>query len=69
MAVDVAAGSSYVMAPMTLSLSHGRGSPKNLDSVMTPSSMDTAGTKVNTAVDRMVFFICAVSIPRLFPRL
>lgn len=69
LAVVVAAGSSYVIAPITLSLSHGSGSPRNLDRVMTPSRIDTAGANVKTAVEMIVFHICFISMPNVFPLL
>src|SRR5699024_1091668 len=69
LAVVVAAGSSYVIAPITLRRSHGNGSPRNLDRVITPRRIDTAGANVKTAVEMMVFLICFMSIPSVFPLL
>ena len=55
------------MAPITLRRSHGSGRPKNFESVITPSRMDTAGANVKTAVEIMVFLICFMSIPSALP--
>ena len=68
-AVEVAAGSSYVIAPTTLSLTQGSGRPRNFDSVTTPSRIDTAGAMVKTAVDTMILRICFISIPISLARL
>jgi hypothetical protein len=68
-AVEVAAGSSYVMAPITLNLIHGRGRPRNFDKVNTPNSIEIAGAIVNIAEEVIVFLSFFASIPISFPRL
>ena len=62
-AVDVAAGSSYVIAPTTLNRIQGRGMPRNFESVKIPSKIEIAGAIVKTAVDKIVFLSRALSIP------
>ena len=53
---------------MTLRRSHGSGSPRNFDNVITPNRIETAGAIVKIAVETIVRRICAVSIPSSFPR-
>jgi hypothetical protein len=66
LAVDVAAGNSYVIAPITLIRIQGNGMPKNLDNVITPSKIEIAGAMVNTAVENIILFNLFVSIPISF---
>ena len=68
LAVEVAAGSSYVMAPITLIRIQGRGKPKNFDSVITPNKIETAGAMVKIALESMVFLIWDISMPNAFAR-
>ena len=62
-----AAGSSYVSAPITLIRIHGRGMPRNLESVITPSKIEIAGAIVNIDVEKITLRSFCALIPSCFP--
>ena len=66
LAVEVAAGSSYVIAPITLMRIQGRGFRGILRSVTTPSKMDTAGAMEKLQLTKWfsaVFTFILISFP------
>ena len=64
----VAAIVSYDKEPITLSLSHGKGTPRSLDRVITPITIATAGAMVKTVAVIEIFLSLALSIPISRPR-